>query len=452
MKEHPAMSTPTTPPAAWPRVEATLHEDGTAQINVGGTTQQVAAADPDDARQQTVAIIAARAAQLGRPLRTLTCDPSGEWTIVVHPDGSVTEDEEPSSLPLTEGSPRRYAANSPAPSPQSPAAGEPTSETAASEGSSTVQNKNQPFAIREARERSFLADARMSTPPPTGWRAFLARFGFRSGPTDEEMARWEDQRSISQHWPGPRTIAVLNGKGGAGKTPATALLAAMFARAGGSGVLAWDNNVTRGTLGWRTESGPHDATVLDLIPRAEELLSPGARAADLAAVVHHQTIDKYDVLRSNPLLLSTEQKLTPNQLDAVHAVATKYYRLIFMDSGNDEGDALWLRMIDHADQIVVATSTRPDHAEAGRLLLNALADRDEHSAQLVDKAVVLVSQADREEAEASSIAQGYADLARAVVTVPYDPAMRQQWLRVDNLAPATQRAYLRAAAAVASGL
>ena len=105
-----------------------------------------------------------------------------------------------------------------------------------------------------------------------------------------------------------------------------------------------------------------------------------------------------------------------------------------------------------ADQIVVATSTRPDHAEAGRLLLNALADRDEHSARLADQAVVLVSQADREEADASSIARGFDALARAVVTVPYDPAMRQQWLRVDNLAAPTQRAYLRAAAAVAAGL
>lgn len=65
---------------------------------------------------------------------------------------------------------------------------------------------------------------------------------------------------------------------------------------------------------------------------------------------------------------------------------------------------------------------------------------------------MLVSQADREEADASSIARGFDALARAVVTVPYDPAMRQQWLRVDNLAAPTQRAYLRAAAAVAAGL
>ena len=226
----------------------------------------------------------------------------------------------------------------------------------------------------------------------------------------------------------------------------------MFARAGGAGVLAWDSNVTRGTLGWRTESGPHSATVLDLLPRTEQLMQPSARAADLAGVVHHQTGDRYDVLRSNPLLLSTDQKLTPAELDDVHTVLAKYYRLILMDSGNDEGDALWLRMIDHADQIVVATTTRPDHAEAGRLLLNALADRDEHSARLAQQAVVIVSQADRDEAAAGAIAHGFTTLARAVVTIPYDPAIRAQWLRVDNLAPRTHRAYLRAAAEVAAGL
>lgn len=257
---------------------------------------------------------------------------------------------------------------------------------------------------------------------------------------------------MSQLWPGTRTIAVLNGKGGAGKTPTTILLSALFARYGGSGVLAWDNNVTRGTLGWRTEQGPHQATVLDLLPHANELLAPGARAADLAAFVHHQTVDKFDVLRSNPLLLSTEQKLTPAQLDAIHAVAAKYFRIVFMDSGNDEGDDLWLRMIDHADHLVVATTTRADHAEAARLLLDALHSRDERSSQLAESASVIVSQADREEKSAEQIAQAFAGLGPTVTTIPYDPAMRQQWLRYDALTPASRAAWLTAAANVAAAL
>jgi len=189
-----------------------------------------------------------------------------------------------------------------------------------------------------------------------------------------------------------------------------------------------------------------------MLPYTGRLMEPTARAADLAAYVNHQTVDKYDVLRSNPTMLPHQQRLTAEDFDAVHAVASKYYRLVFVDSGNDETAPHWLRMIDHADQLVVATTTRPDHAEAARLLLDALRARDEHSAALADQAVVVVSQADREEASAATIAAGYDGLARTAVTIPYDKAMRDPWLRLDNLAPATQRAYLAAAAAVAAGL
>lgn len=430
---------------------ATVNPDATGVLVLDGQDPTHVTADTiEDARRELLSRVMFQARRTGQAIDVLARDPEAEHHLRIHPNGSVhplaaASEQTPAPTLTVADDATGSGADA-----WTPAAA--TAATTPAARPTQSRDDRPPMTRREARERSFLAEARMSAPPATGWQAFLARLGFKSGPSAEEIARWEDERAISQHWPGPRTIAVLNGKGGAGKTPTTALLSGTFARAGGSGVLAWDSNVTRGTLGWRTESGPHDATVLDLLPRTEQLLTPGARAADLAAVVHHQTIDKYDVLRSNPLLLSTEQKLTPDQLDAVHAVAAKYYRLIFMDSGNDEGDALWLRMIDHADQIVVATTTRADHAEAGRLLLNALADRDEHSARLADQAVVLVSQADREEADAASIAQGFDALARAVVTVPYDPAMRQQWLRVDNLAPATQRAYLRAAAAIAAGL
>lgn len=300
--------------------------------------------------------------------------------------------------------------------------------------------------------RSFLTVHEDNSPAGTGWRGLLAKMGLNSEPSEEEKAYRADARSVSSHWPGPRTIAIVNGKGGSGKTPTTVLLSAIFARYGGSGVLAWDNNETRGTLGWRTEQGTHESHVLTMLPRTSLLMEPTARAADLAAFVHHQTVDKFDVLRSNPAMLPHQQRLTAGNFDAVHAVASKYYRLVFVDSGNDETAPHWLRMIDHTHQIVVATTTRPDHAEAGRLLLEALRHRDPHSADLAEKAVVVVSQADREEASAKDIAEGFKGLSRAAITVPYDRAMRAPWLRYDNLQRATQRAYLRVAASVASGL
>ena len=306
--------------------------------------------------------------------------------------------------------------------------------------------------VLRARPDSFLAKSAAGGPKPTGWRAVAGRLGFKVQASQTQSQQWADERTVSQHWPGPRTIAVLNGKGGAGKTPTSILLASNFARLGSGSVVAADGNVTRGTLGWRTEQGPHNATILDMVPQTEVLMDPSARNGDVAAYTHHQTIDQFDVLRSNPLLLSTEQKLTPEELDGIQQVLTRYYRMIIWDTGNDEGDSLWLRIVSHADQIVIATTTRTDHAEAGRLLLQGLSSRDERSAALAANAVVVISQADREEPPATSLVDGFAGIAREVVTIPYDRAMREQWLRSDKLAPATRAAWLHAAAAVARGL
>lgn len=309
-----------------------------------------------------------------------------------------------------------------------------------------------PAPVSRPRPDSFLSQSSAGGPKPTGWRAVAGRLGLKVQASQAQCQQWEDERTVSQHWPGPRTIAVLNGKGGAGKTPTSILLASNFARLGSGSVVAADGNVTRGTLGWRTEQGPHNATILDMVPQTEVLMDPSARNGDVAAYTHHQTIDQFDVLRSNPLLLSTEQKLTPEELDGIQQVLTRYYRMIIWDTGNDEGDSLWLRIVSHADQIVIATTTRTDHAEAGRLLLQGLSSRDERSAALAANAVVVISQADREEPPATSLVDGFAGIAREVVTIPYDRAMREQWLRSDKLAPATRAAWLHAAAAVARGL
>lgn len=316
-----------------------------------------------------------------------------------------------------------------------------------------VADEEAPRSRREARE-SFLTHQQDEDPATRGFRGMLTRMGIRVGPSESERAERADERAVSQHWPGPRTISMVNGKGGAGKTPSTVLLAAVFAQFGGAGVVTWDNNQTRGTLGWRTEQGPHESTLLDLLPQTDRLLGPSAQAADLARYVHHQTRDRFDVLRSKPIAMANEQRIESRDVDAIHSVLSKYYRMILIDSGNDESDPMWQRMIDLTDQLVVATTTRDDHAEAGALLLEALATRDGRSAYLAQQAVVVVSQADQKEpaSELEKVADGYRSLAREVVTIPFDPAMVDGHLRHGALRTDTRRAWLAAGAAVASGL
>lgn len=73
---------------------------------------------------------------------------------------------------------------------------------------------------------------------------------------------------------------------------------------------------------------------------------------------------------------------------------SKFYRLIFIDSGNDESDPMWLRMIEDTDQLVVATTTEDDRAESVALLLETLEAGVSEAAALADNAVVVVSQSD----------------------------------------------------------
>lgn len=235
------------------------------------------------------------------------------------------------------------------------------------------------------------------------------------------------------------------------KTPTTALLAAVFARHGGTGVVAFDNNPTRGTLGWRTERGPHERTVVDLLPAVDQLLSPQASPVETSVFTHHQT-DRYDVLRSRPGVLDGQCPATEEAFNRVHDVLSRYYRLVVIDSGNDEGSPAWRAMIAHADAIVVPTITRPEHAESARLLLGELSRVDAHCAELAASALVVVSQSSTADPKPDSLVSRFQGITRAAVGIPYDPMMGGRPLLLGSLAPATQRAWLHAAACVAPAL
>ncbi|ALD65263.1 ATPase [Arthrobacter sp. LS16] len=494
-------------------IQATVNKDGTATVSIQGTTHEFTAANEAAARVQTVELVSKHATKRGTAVRAVMHDDQGSWPVKVHPDGTVEPD--PTTPPASSDKPaaRRRRVDSPvthvasaetavieepamseestAAAPESPATAEttpepekpakeptqaadkPQSATPAPAGPSSATAKVQqpnPFAqkpqshtvpapdgaqaIRREARQSFLTQEQVEEPATRGWRGTMTRLGIRMAPSEAERAERADVQAVSQHWPGPRTIAIVNGKGGAGKTPTTVLLSAIFARYGGAGVLAWDNNQTRGTLGWRTEQGPHEATLLELLPESEKLLGTGAQSADLAHFVHHQTRDRFDVLRSKPMELASAQRVDAADVDAIHRVASKYYRLIFIDSGNDESDPMWRRMIDHTDQLVVATTTRDDHAEAGALLLEALAQQNDKAHALAQNAVPVVTQADSKAtaADVKRVADGYQTLARDEVTIPFDPAMVDGILRYDALRPSTQRAWLAAGAAIARGL
>ncbi|MGX1751345.1 AAA family ATPase [Glutamicibacter protophormiae] len=442
---------------SWP---VKVHPDGTVEPD---TTTPPASSDKSAARRRRVDspvthVANAETAVIEEP--AATAEPAmSEESATAAPEPPATADTAPEpEEPAMEPAQAAVKPQNTTPAPADPDAVAPKAQQpnpfAQKPQSHTVPVPDEAPATRREARQSFLTQEQVEEPATQGWRGTMTRLGIRMAPNEAERAERADVQAVSQHWPGPRTIAIVNGKGGAGKTPTTVLLSAIFARYGGAGVLAWDNNQTRGTLGWRTEQGPHEATLLELLPESEKLLGTGAQSADLAHFVHHQTRDRFDVLRSKPMELASAQRVDAADVDAIHRVASKYYRLIFIDSGNDESDPMWRRMIDHTDQLVVATTTRDDHAEAGALLLEALAQQNDKAHALAQNAVAVVTQADSKAtaADVQRVADGYKTLARDVATIPFDPAMVDGILRYDALRPNTQRAWLAAGAAVARGL
>src|SRR5690606_39039607 len=88
-------------------------------------------------------------------------------------------------------------------------------------------------AVESPARASFLTPSTYDSPRPHGWRAALSRIGIHLRPSAAQRRRAEWTATVARQWAGCRTLAVVNGKGGVGKTMTCAMLAAVYAREGG---------------------------------------------------------------------------------------------------------------------------------------------------------------------------------------------------------------------------
>ncbi|WP_052207405.1 MinD/ParA family ATP-binding protein [Sinomonas humi] len=472
-----------------PKITAFL--DSTGQTNVtdpDGQSHERAFPDLPAARRAVREAAAKHAAEHGGPVQLEITDPSGVHALLVHADGDTElVDGALPARPRAENAASRFQpapVQAPAPAaaqvadraaaaPEPAGEAEPAeaqeqavevapwpeaesvhgaAETVPAEAAVLVQAPEELPSRKSLRDsQSFLAVQNNIEPARKGWQGRLNAFGFSLAPGAVELAEREDEHLVARIYSGPRTIAVVNQKGGASKTPTTICLAAVFGRAGGS-VLAWDNNETTGSLPWRVERGDHASSALNVLERSSHLLSDTARAADVNAFVHRQTADKYDALFSDQDI-DGEHEISAAEVDVLHAVASKYFNVILMDSGNNHRAANWRRMIGHTDQLVVSTTTVEDRVEGARLTLQGLAGRNERTARLASEAVVIVSQEQPGHEKLAELhAEKFRPYVRAVHVIPFDPALKDGVIHFGALRPATQRAWLAATASIARGL
>jgi len=422
----------------------------------GYASDTVTVADGQDLRVAVVDRVARVAMATGRMIELHTVGDRGEHRFLLSPGGQIAPLPVAAAAPTMQTLPTsddlnrvgfeltRRSGPTPARAEQAPAPAVVAGPPAAA-------------ATRREARPSFLTNGggdAVDVKPDSGWRAIAAALGMKTKPSAGAIALAQDRRLVAQHWPGCHKVAVVNVKGGQGKTPTTAMIASVFARFGGGGVLAWDNSETLGTLGWRTQSGPYDVTVREMLQAVELLLTPDAGVSAIARYVHHQTEDRYDVLRSSPALFGSQGRITADDFDRLVAVAERYYRLVVFDSGKDESGERWLRMLDTTNQLIIPVLADVESAEGVRTLLEELSQRDERSARLAAEAVVVVSEWPRpvNPGELKNVVDGLTSMVRAVEVLPFDPALKSGALRFDNLKPATQDVYVKVAAHAARGM
>jgi cellulose biosynthesis protein BcsQ len=441
-----------------PAVTLRLWADGTGEVIVEGVAAPISAGALRAARAQGLAQVQQLAARAGQPVRFVSYDPEGRWQLVMAPDGQVSEDNGTYASPdLTvetadadlAGEPEREQDEEPGPSYPVPTARRDLEPTPAPPERAPAQRQQRPYDS-EYVMGSIVPVTRV--PKSTrGWRGLLG-----IGPGARERAERADRAAACQSYGRPVTVVVADPRGGSGKTTTSLLLAGAFGTARGGGVLALENHELRGTMHLRTGAPVGATNIRDLIQAQQEnssLNQSMLRIGDLSGFVRHQVAGQYDVLVS---ATKSGRSLKREEFEEVHALVSRFYQVIIVDTANNESAENWKAAIDKADALVVPVKWRNDYSVPAIEMLEELQHTgDPRVIGLIRRAVVVAShgQGDVDSRCRQHLMPYFAERTRAVIEIDPDPHIAEgNVIQHDQLSPATRRRAERVAAEVANAM
>jgi len=449
-------------------VVAAVQTDTTGEVTIDGTRRHVIGTDEAGVREEIIGLVVEAARSRGQSVLLQVSDEQGDWPLTVHPNGRVESAGPlvvaghpkpvrtapfPVVTPIDEVTPVAAPAQPPVEAPANALfesllapSTEATVPVPVATGTPVVPN---------------LADFLSSRPPAPagpaeqGWQGTLRRLsGGLVSPTPSSTERRQRnaiaavQRSLN----GPRTIVVLNPKGGAHKTTATLLIAATFGIYRGGYTLAWDNNETMGTLGVRAQAARHTNTAVDLLRDLDRFGDARSRVGDLDNYVRSQGDAQFDALASD-LDPAGAASIDDDAFRKLHTALSRFYRVLVIDTGNNMRASNWEAAVDTADQLVIVSTIREDTGYGAASLIDGLRQKG-HADKVAQAVTVLASPSKTADEQLSKrLHDHFQQLTRTVVDVPYDASLVGGGpLNVDALAPRTRAAWLQATAAIAEGL
>lgn len=406
---------------------ASLDGDGKAVVTIDGKEHPVSATDDDTARREALEIVKSHAEEINATVSVRTVDGDGESVLYMSPKGSVSTEPPPAAT-------RAEAKAVPKPEP--------------------IPEDVKPLPT--------VSDFLASRPPvPEGpaeesWRGALRRGTgglIKLAPGKLEIRHREAVGNVQRSFSGPRTVVILNPKGGAWKTTATLNLAEAFGTLRGGSTLAWDNNETRGTLGWRASEARHSNTAVDLLRDKDKFTDPTmSRVGDLDFYVRSQGNAQFDVLASDEDAASAAS-IDAAAFDELHKLLSRFYRVMIVDTGNNMRASNWQAAVAAADQLVIVSTVREDTAASAAWLVDGLRAMG-HGDKVKEAVTLLGAPAANAEAQLLRRLRGhFGSLTREVLEIPHDPALVQGGrIPFDALSAKSKEAWLFAAEAIANGL
>jgi MinD-like ATPase involved in chromosome partitioning or flagellar assembly len=365
---------------------------------------------------------------------------------------AVPDTQPPEPTPPPEPPPPPPAAPAPAPPPP-PAAPEPSPPPAPPPVAATPEPPPPappPGPAARPQNGDLSTDQLLARPPggpALGWQAVVYQMTggrVRPAPGPAERARHRLAARIATPVAGCQRIAVVALKGGVGKTTTTACLGAIFAEHRGDRVVAVDANPDPGTLGYRIRRDT-TRTAKDLLANVDRL----ERYADVRAFAS-QTDLRLEVIASeaDP---ARDEAFGEDDYRELAAVLERFYSLVLTDCGPGLLHSAMRAILPTSDQLIVVAAPSLDGARSASLTLDWL---DKHGyGQLAGSSVVVINAVrERGLVDVDRLQEHFAPRCRAVVRVPFDRHLETgAEIVLDELAPATRRAYVRLAAAVADG-
>ena len=277
----------------------------------------------------------------------------------------------------------------------------------------------EPAAMLTA-DRLLDASAKFRPAPESGFRRFLYFLSLKSinlGDSAQVRARKAIEARIASPLDGgARFVPVLTRKGGVGKTTISTLLGMALATAREDRIIAIDANPDRGTLAERVSKNTR-FTVRDVVNRAAAIDG----FTDFSTMVSRD-VTRLDVLASDsdPML---SEAFSEGDYNVVADMAARYYSIVLTDCGTGIVHSVMRPTLQRANGLVIVSGGSVDEA---RLASETLTWLEANGwGDLVRGAVVALNTATQATSlvKLDEIEQHFKTRVRAVVRIPYDPAL-----------------------------